>query len=106
MTMSIISDSPLSEVFSELTSVVCCVGHHRSTTPPPPPAHPVGLAQLIVDVTLSAPPPVWVVHYEEQSGKKAHLNGKNKELQMINISDGCLARSGCSPEKLRCPMTQ
>lgn len=49
----------------------------------------MGLAQLIVDVTLSALPPVWVVHYEEQSGKKAHLNGKDKELQMINISDGC-----------------
>lgn len=48
----------------------------------------MGLAQLVVGVTGSAPPPVWVVEYKEQSGQGGtQLNSKGEEFQMVNISE-------------------
>lgn len=48
---------------------------------------PEGLAQLTGGVLGSAPPPVWVVQYKDQSGGKTHANSKDEEFPMVNISE-------------------
>lgn len=53
---------------------------------------------------LSAPPPVWVVQYKNDLGwGEAHLNSKDEDFQMVNLSEQLAwQRPQRSPVKLRC----